>query len=101
MSVSDHTLTSGQSVAANSLLAVNDVDGDQITMFRLYDQSPEATSGHFTVNGAVQAPMHNIDLTPAQLAQTSFVAGTTPDHLWVQVFDGAAWSAWYDFHILV
>ena len=47
-----------------------------------------------------------IDITPAQLAQTSFLAGTVGDSLQIRAFDGYTWSAadsaaWAPFHINV
>ena len=43
----------------------------------LRDNSADPNSGHFTVNGVVQAANQTFVLTAAQLAQTTFTAGTT------------------------
>jgi hypothetical protein len=58
------------------------------------------------VNGAVQAAGTVIDITAAQLAQTSFVSGLVSDNLQIRAFDGLAWSAadnaaWAPFSVTV
>jgi hypothetical protein len=98
VAVSNRAIASEASVAASTLFSVTDVDGDAIVTYRLYDQSPESASGHFLVNGVQQGTNQNINLTASQLAQTTYMAGSVQDHLWVQVYDGAAWSQWYEFY---
>ena len=44
--------TAGQSIAASSLFGATDADGDALTYY-LYDNTPDANSGHFVVNGVV------------------------------------------------
>ena len=51
------------------------------------------------VGGVAQAPGQNIDVSAAQLANTKFQSGSGADDLWVQVFDGNAWSSWKEFHV--
>jgi hypothetical protein len=46
-----------------------------------------------------QAAGTTFAVTAAQLAQTTFVAGTTGDDLFVNVWDQAAFSGPKDFHI--
>ena len=83
----------GQSVAASSLFKVSDADGDAITEYQFMDLVPISAAGHFVVNGVAQAPTSLVDVTAAQLAQTSFVAGTIGGTLQVRAFDGTSWSA--------
>jgi hypothetical protein len=91
----------GQVIAASSLFSASDADNDTLTYY-FYDNTPAASSGHFTVNGVVQPANTTFGLTAAQLAQTTFTAGTgVSDDLFVNVFDGVAFSGPQEFHILV
>ncbi len=87
-------IATGQSVAASSLFTASDPDGDTITIYDFYDLSG---NGHFVVNGVTQGTAVEIDLTAAQLAQTSYVAGSAADQLYVRANDGTAWSTWQPF----
>ena len=95
----DQGVAKNASLAASSLFSASDVDGDAITAYRFWDASASATSGHFVVNGVAQGSNQVIDVSAADLAQTTFQAGTTADDLWVQAFDGFTWSAWKEFHL--
>ena len=90
--------TNGQVLNASSLFSANDADGDSLLYF-FYDNSAAPTSGHFDVNGVVQAAGTTFAVTAAQLAQTTFTAGTTGDDLFVNVWDHAAFSGPKEFHI--
>jgi hypothetical protein len=87
------TAQKNQALALSSLFTVTDPDGDTITRYQLKDTSTDAASGHFVVNGVAQAAGTVIEITAAQLAQTSFVTGTAADNLQVRAFDGTTWSA--------
>src|SRR5207237_208268 len=89
----------GQSLAASSLFSVSDVDGDTPTNYQFWDSTTDAASGHWAVNGVAQGVNQAIDVTAAQLANTSFLAGTVSDDLWVRANDGIQWSAWVSFHV--
>ena len=78
--------SSGQILDASTLFTANDADGDSLLYF-FYDNSAAPTSGHFEVNGVAQAAGTTFAVTQAQLAQTTFVAGTTGDDLFVNVWD--------------
>jgi autotransporter-associated beta strand protein len=86
------TLAHNQTVAASSLFSVSDADGDTITRYQLWDGTTDPSSGYFVVNGVAQAPRTVIDITAAQLAQTSFVTGSVGDALQIRAYDGTAWS---------
>jgi hypothetical protein len=103
VSASDINATKGQSLAAANLFSVTDADHDAITSYQLYDNTPGSTSGHFVVNGVVQPAWNPINVTAAQLAQTTFEAGVSgsSDDLWVRAFDGIDWSAWKEFHVTI
>src|SRR3954469_2952173 len=85
---------------ASSLFSASDADGDSLLYF-FYDNSAAPASGHFTVNGVVQAAGTTFAVTAAQLAQTTFTAGQLPDDLFVNVHDGAAFSGPKEFHVNV
>ena len=71
-----------------------------MTAYQFYDATAGVSSGHFVVNGVAQAAGQTIDVTPAQLAQTTFVAGhSATDHLMVRAFDGTTWSDWKQFDL--
>jgi Ca2+-binding RTX toxin-like protein len=93
LSTLNKRIAAGQSVSAGSMISVTDADGDSITRFQLYDGTSDPNSGYFTVNGQVQPSDVVIDLTAAQFALTSFVAGTVNDALQIRASDGMAWSA--------
>ncbi|MBC9976676.1 hypothetical protein, partial [Bradyrhizobium campsiandrae] len=99
VSVSDYSATHNQNVPASSLFSVSDADGDSMTAYRFWDSTTDASSGHFVVNGVAQGTNQNIDVTAAQLASTTFQSGAISDDLWVQAFDGSAWSTWKEFHV--
>jgi predicted Fe-Mo cluster-binding NifX family protein len=101
VTVANVNATVGQSFAASSLFSVTDADSDTITKYQFYD-GPAGT-GHFTVNGVVQATNQIIDVSAAQLAQTTFAAGPGTDDVYVRAFDGNNWSVengnWTMFHV--
>ena len=99
VTASDFSATHGQNIAAASLFSVSDADTDTITAFRFWDSTADATSGHFVVNGVSQGGNQNIDVSAAQLASTTFQSGAVSDDLWVQAYDGVAWSSWKEFHV--
>ena len=93
MTASNQTVANGASIAASSLFWASDPDGDALTQYAFDFKTVNANSGHFVVNGVMQAPSL-IHLTAAQLAQTTYQAGTgTSDDILVNAFDGAAWGA--------
>jgi hypothetical protein len=82
---------------ASSLFTANDADGDSLLYF-FYDNSAAPTSGDFEVNGGAGG-RSTFAVTQAQLADTTFVAGTTGDDLFVNVWDQASFSGPKAFHI--
>ena len=87
------------SLTASSLFSVSDADGDAMTQYHFWDSTADGTSGHFAINGVAQGTNQIINVSAAQLAQTTFQTGTTADDLWVQAFDGTVWSDWKEFHL--
>ena len=95
VSVSNVVTVSGQTFAAANLVTATDADGDAITKYALWDSN---TNGHWSVNGATQAANSEIDITAAQLSQTTYQAGSGTDQLWIRAYDGIAWGAWQPFN---
>ena len=88
-----------QNIAASALFSVSDADNDTITNYQFWDATTAATSGHWVVNGTAQGVNQIIDVTAAQLGQTTFQSGSGSDDLYVRAFDGHDWSAWTAFHV--
>ena len=89
----------GEVISAASLFLANDADNDVLLYF-FYDNTPGAISGHFTVNGTVQPANTTFAVSAAQLAPTTFTAGSTvSDDLFVNVYDGLAFSGPLEFHV--
>ena len=84
------TLTHNQSIAASSLFTATDPDGDPIITYALKDPT---TNGYFVVNGVVQAA-NEINITAAQLTQTTYQSGSGSDQISIRASDGTLWSTW-------
>ena len=99
VTATDRVATSQQVFTMSELFTAADADGDTL-LYGLRDTSADPNSGHFTVNGVVQAANQTFVLTAAELAQTTFTAGTTAaDDLIVNVYDGVAFSPVTEFQI--
>ena len=82
-------------LAASALFATADSDPtDAIVAYQFKDLTPNAASGHFTIDGVLQNAGSVIDVTPAQFARTTFDVGGVADTVQVRVSDGTAWSGW-------
>src|SRR5215471_6349412 len=79
----------------------SDADNDTITNYEFWDSTVDPASGHWAVSGVPQSAGQAIDVTAAQLSQTTFQSGSVSDDLWVRAFDGIDWSAWEEFHLNV
>jgi hypothetical protein len=101
VTVADMSATVGQTLSASSLFSVADADNDTMTKYQFWDAT--TGGGHFTVNGVTQGANQIIEVTAAQLAQTSFVVGAGGDDLFVRAYDGTTWSVatgtWDHFHL--
>ncbi|MCS3446158.1 MULTISPECIES: beta strand repeat-containing protein [Bradyrhizobium] len=96
VAVSNVTTVSGQVFAASSLVSATDADGDTVTKYALWDSN---TNGRWNVNGVNQSANTEIDVTSAQLAQTTYQAGSGTDQLWIRAYDGSAWGVWQPFNV--
>jgi hypothetical protein len=94
----NQTIASGASVAASSLILFSDPNGNAATKYHLWDSTG---GGEWVVAGVAQPANQTIEVTAAQLAQTTYQAGAgTNDLLQAQAYDGSAWSPWTQFHVL-
>ena len=87
--------TAGQTLQLSSLFAGNDLDGDPLSYF-VYDNNAAANGGHVEIGGNVVTAQTITAMSAAELAQATFVAGDagTADDIFVQAFDGKAYSGW-------
>ncbi len=99
VSAPDKTATHGQAFAASALFSATDTDGDTITKYQLWDGNTAESSGHWTVNGTVKAAGQAIDVTAADLANTTFQSGSGSDLLYARAFDGLVWGDWKAFTV--
>jgi len=67
-----------------------------LTQYEFIDTNAAAGSGHFELNGIVQAANNTISVSATDLHRLKFVAGTgdTVDAISVRASDGVRWSAW-------
>ena len=72
---SDYSASPGRVISASSLFSASDADGNTLTYF-FYDNTADAGSGHFTVNGTVMPANTTFAVSQAQLAQTTFTVGS-------------------------
>ena len=98
--VSDQSATRGQVFNASSLFSASDGDGDSLLYF-FYDNSAEPASGHFTVNGVVQAANTTFAVAASQLGRQLSTAGQLPDDLFVNAWDGSLYSGPKEFRVNV
>ena len=91
--------SSGQILNASSLFSANDADGDSLLYF-FYDNSAAADERALrNQRRNCRRPARPSRWRQAQLAQTTFVAGTTGDDLFVNAWDGHNFSGPKEFHI--
>jgi hypothetical protein len=83
--------SAGQSLQVSNLVSATDANNDAL-LYYLYDGTTNPNSGHFVVNGTVMQAGVTLTVTATQLAQTTFVAGTVSDVLFVQATDTQAIS---------
>ncbi|HWU55454.1 MAG TPA: hypothetical protein VN175_08120, partial [Rhizomicrobium sp.] len=87
-------VAANQTITLSNLASISDLTGYAITAYQLWDSTSDPNSGHFVINGQVQAAGTIINVTAAQLAQTSFVTGTANDNLQIRALDANnIWSA--------
>jgi hypothetical protein len=96
----DRSPSHNQSLAATSLFSVTDADlHATVTAYQLWDSTADSASGYWVVGGAPQPAGQAIDVTPSQLASTTFQSRSGTDHLWARANDGLLWSDWTSFYV--
>ncbi|MFC5358600.1 hypothetical protein, partial [Azospirillum himalayense] len=94
----------GESLLAATLLHPGHAQGEawatsglqRIIQYEFIDTNASAASGHFELNGVVQASGQTISVTADQLGTLRFVGGSAAasDAILVRVSDGVRWSDW-------
>ena len=99
---SDPNATPGQQIALSTLVTIADPGNLGYQQLELWDSSGTPAGGQFVVNGVLQTGGHEIDVSPADVANTVFDAGTLggSDTLWAQLLqnDGTL-TGWQQFSV--
>ncbi len=99
---SNGSATRGQQLALSSLVTISDPNAVGYQKLELWDAKGTVHDGQFVVNGVAQTGGHEIDVTPANVANTFFDVGTLggTDNLWAQLqqSDGSL-SGWMQFSV--
>ncbi|WP_185961350.1 M10 family metallopeptidase C-terminal domain-containing protein [Telmatospirillum sp. J64-1] len=80
-------------------LSASDADGDSITAWQLWGATSASDSGRLYAHGQYQPAAKAVQLSPSELAETWWRAGSAPgsDALYVRAHDGSDWSDWFRF----
>jgi hypothetical protein len=100
---SDNGVTSGQVINLSTLVSIADPGGVGYQKLELRDSIGTAAGGQFVVNGVAQTGGHEIDVTPANVAGTTFHEGTTgnTDTLWAQLLENnGTLTGWQQFTVV-
>ncbi len=73
---SDAAATGGQQIALSSLVSIADPGHVGYQKLELWDSNGTVAGGEFVVNGVAQTGGHEIDVAPANVANTVFDVGT-------------------------
>jgi hypothetical protein len=79
--------TKGQTFGGTSLFTAVDADGDTLTQYDFWDTG--VGGGHWSLNGTALGANKDNFVTPAQLSQVTYTAGSGTDTLWVRASDAA------------
>jgi hypothetical protein len=100
MTVANQNLGPGGTVSLSSVINYSDADSDAAVTYRFWDGGTDPNSGYFAISGNGHAsPGVNIDVAAADLSSVVLHAGSVSgaETMWVQAYDGHAWSAWSTF----
>ncbi len=101
---SNPAATGGQQIALSSLVSIADPGHVSYQKLELWDSNGTVAGGEFVVNGVAQTAGHEIDVAPANVANTVFDAGTAggSDLLWAQlILNDGTLSGWQQFSVTV
>ena len=76
---SDSGATPGQVISLSTLVTISDPGFVGYQQLELWDSDGTVAGGRFVVNGVAQTGGHEIDISPANVANTVFDAGTSSD----------------------
>jgi autotransporter passenger strand-loop-strand repeat protein len=94
----------GQQIALSTLVAIADPGNVGYQKLELWDSNGTAAGGQFVVNSVPQTGGHEIDVAPANVANTVFDAGTAAgtDTLWAQLLQSnGQLTGWQPFSVTV
>ena len=81
------------SIAAAALFSAVDADGDAIIQYHFFDGTVGA--GRFSLDGVIMPEFRNFSVDASDLGSLIFTtASSGSDEIWIQAFDGTAWSDW-------
>ena len=96
--------TATQVLSLSSLITISDPGSLGYQQLELWDSKGTLAGGQFVVNGVPQTGGHEIDVSPANVANTVFDAGTAggTDTLWARLLqnDGSL-TQWQQFNVTV
>jgi hypothetical protein len=98
----DPTAARGQPLALSTLVTIVDPDNGGYQTLELWDSKGTVGGGQFVVNGVPQTGGHEIDVSPANVANTVFNVGTLggTDTLWARLLEAnGTLTAWQPFTV--
>jgi hypothetical protein len=101
---SDSSATRGQVINLPTLVTISDPGNVGYKALELWDSKGTVAGGEFVVNGLAQTGGHTINVSPANVANTVFDAGTSAgsDKLWARLLqDNGMLTAWQPFTVTV
>ena len=99
---SDNSATAGQVINLSSLVTISDPGNVGYQELELWDSDGTVAGGQFVVNGVAQTGGHEIDVSPANVANTVFDAGTLggTDTLAARLLqDNGTLTPWQEFTV--
>jgi hypothetical protein len=95
--------TPGQVLSLSSFLTIAEPGNVGYTQLELWDSNGTAAGGQFNVNGTLETGGQEIDVTPANVANTFFDVGTTAggtDTLWARLLqNNGQLTSWEEFTV--
>jgi microcystin-dependent protein len=88
----------------SSLVTIADPDNVGYQQLELWDSNGTLAGGHFVINGVFETGGFEIDVSPANVANTVFDAGTSAgtDTLWARLLqDNGTLTSWMPFTVTV
>jgi hypothetical protein len=98
----DPTAVQGQVISLSTLVAISDRFGLGFQKLELWDSQGTTFGGQFVANGVPQTGGHEVDISPADIANTVFDVGTLggTDTLWAQLLqNNGQMSGWQQFAV--